>query len=111
MASSQLYILDHDNSPVPVSWGEYERWEERIPPDQRCALGKRLKHETIDGVSVITVFLATPVGYYGRKPQLWITIEAGDGHWSERRYSSHRAAMSGHTAACRSVKMGKTEKV
>lgn len=98
---SQLYILDEDNNARPVSWQEYDQWEEQIPKDLRCALGKRIKQDTIDGANIITFFLATPVGYFGRKPQLWLTLVIGTGVWDERRYSSHRAAVSGHLAACR----------
>lgn len=102
--SHTLYILDDDNHAHPVSWGDYEAWEDRIPQEERCALGKRLRVDTIGSVSVATVFLATPIGFYGRKPQLWLTLAVGDGYWEERRYSSHRAAISGHSAACRALK-------
>jgi hypothetical protein len=98
---SQLYILDQDNIPRPVTWQEYDSWEETIPEDQRCALGRRVKQDMIGEINVITVFLATPIGYFGRKPQLWLTLSIGKNVWEERRYSSHRAAISGHLSACR----------
>ena len=104
--TAQLYILDADNNARPVSWQEYDQWEEQIPEDQRCALGKRIKQDVISGTTIVTFFLATPVGYFGRKPQLWITLALGDGVWDERRYSSHRAAISGHLAACRESRSG-----
>lgn len=99
--AQQLYILNENNEPQPVTWGKYDQWEEKLPKDARCALGKRIKTDVIGGVTVVTVFLMCPIGYYGRKPQLWYTLAAGDGIFDERRYSSHRAALQGHASACR----------
>ena len=98
---SQLYILDQDNNARPVSWQEYDQWEDQVPKEMRCALGRRIKQDCINNTSIITMFLATPVGFFNRKPQLWLTLVVGPGVWEERRYSSHRAAVSGHLAACK----------
>lgn len=98
---AQLYILDDDNNARPVTWGEYDIWEERLAKHERCALGKMLRKDFAGGVAVYTVFLMTCIGYFGRKPQLWLTTTVGDGIFHERRYSSHRAAIQGHLAACR----------
>src|SRR6056297_1946976 len=72
--ANQLYILDDDHSARPVTWGEYDRWEESLPQEDRCALGKRIRTEISGGVVVTTVFLMTPIGYFGRRPQLWLTM-------------------------------------
>ncbi|KAA1261605.1 hypothetical protein LF1_41560 [Rubripirellula obstinata] len=99
--ANQLYILGSDDQPVPVTWAQYDDWEESLSKDARCALGKRLKTNVANGIAITTVFLMTPIGYFGRKPQLWLTMTVGDGVFEERRYSSHRAAMQGHSASCR----------
>lgn len=96
-----IYILDPENNARPVSWQEYDAWEAEIPKENRTALGKRLAVDHFGSVVVVTTFMATPIGYFGRKPQLWITLTIGPGIWEESRYSSHRAALSGHASACK----------
>lgn len=107
---NQLYILNEENNAVPVSWQEYDAWEESIPKEHRSALGRRIEQTHIGPVMVVTVFVATPIGYYGRKPQLWLTLSVGPEIWEERRYSSHRAALQGHAAACREITRQNTPK-
>lgn len=102
--TAQLYTIDDEGEAKAVSLAEYEVWESSIPKESRTALGKRLRTDTVGSVIVATVFLATPIGYFGRRPQLWITIEIGPGHHEEHVYSSHRAAMSGHAKACRDLR-------
>ena len=98
---SDLYILQEDGNAHPVSASAYSEWEDMLNDNERCCLGKRLKADTVNGTNIITMFLGTPVGHFGRRPQLWVTLALGDGVFSERRYSSHRAALNGHAAECR----------
>jgi hypothetical protein len=91
--SQQLYILDDDNQAIPVTWGKYDEWEARIKREDRSVLGKKLRVDTVGNTSVVTYFVSTPIGFFGRKPQLWITIASGSVN-VERVYSSHRAAIS-----------------
>jgi hypothetical protein len=100
---NQLYILDSENVARSVSWQEYDAWEETNPKESRTAFGKRLAVNHFGEITVLTVFVSTPIGYFGRKPQLWITLTIGPNIWEESRYSSHRAAMSGHASACKSA--------
>lgn len=102
--SQQLYILDDDNQALPVSWGKYDEWENRLKRDDKSVLGKRVKSTVVGGNSVITYFMSTPIGFYGRKPQLWVTIASGKNLFNERVYSSHRAAISGHLSQVREIK-------
>jgi len=96
-----LYILDAENNARPVSWHEYDAWESEIPKENRTAFGKRIAVNHFGTTTVLTVFVSTPIGYFGRKPQLWITLTIGPDVWEESRYSSHRAALSGHASACK----------
>ena len=102
--SQQLYILDNDNNAVPVTWGKYDEWEARLRSEERSALGKKIKTENVNGTAVVTYFMGTPIGFYGRKPQLWLTVAAGSDFYNERVYSSHRAAVSGHGHQVRELK-------
>ncbi len=96
--SQQLYMLDDDNQAIPVSWGKYEEWESRLSRSDKSVLGKKLRSDTVGNSNVTTFFMSTPIGFYGRKPQLWVTIASGPDLFIERVYSSHRAAISGHLA-------------
>ena len=96
---ADLYILDDDDTPVPATTSEYNRWEESIPPDERTALGKRIRSETVGTVSIVTVFVANGCGFHGRKPLVFLTMVHGPGTWINRCYSSHRACLSGHRDA------------
>lgn len=98
MTDSPLYILTADNIPVPATLSQYDAWEEAIPREDRCALGKRLAQDTSDGLTVVTMFLACAVGYYGRKPQVFVSLAVGVGVWETSCYTSYRAAMAGHPA-------------
>lgn len=102
-----VYILDAEGNTQHVSLQEYDKWEEKIPKHERSVLGKKLAVNIVGSVQVITYFICTPIGYYGRKPQLWYTVTSGPDMWVERRYSSHRAAMSGHVKACVEVTNGR----
>lgn len=101
--SQQLYILDDDHNAIPVSWGKYDEWEARIKREDKSVLGMRLRADTVGSTSVTTYFLSTPIGFFGRKPQLWITIASGSNS-NERVYSSHRAAISGHLSEVRDLR-------
>lgn len=101
--SQQLYILDDDNQAIPVSWGKYDEWEARIKREERSVLGKKLRVDTVGNTSVVTYFVSTPIGFFGRKPQLWITIASGATN-NERVYSSHRAAIQGHLTEVRELR-------
>jgi len=102
--SQQLYMLDDDNQAIPVSWGKYEEWESRLSRKDKSVLGKKLRSDTVGNTNVTTFFMSTPIGFYGRKPQLWVTIASGPDLFIERVYSSHRAAISGHLAQIRDLK-------
>jgi hypothetical protein len=99
----QLYILNDESNAIPVSWGAYEEWESRIKREQRSVLGKKLRCDTVGNTSVVTYFISTPIGFYGRKPQLWVTIASGAVN-NERVYTSHRAAINGHLAELRELR-------
>jgi len=101
--SQQLYILDDDHNAIPVSWGKYDEWEARIKREDKSVLGMRLRADTVGNTSVTTYFVSTPIGFFGRKPQLWLTIASG-GNSNERVYSSHRAAINGHLAELRELR-------
>ena len=101
--SQQLYILNEDSNAVPVSWGAYDEWESRIKREQRSVLGKKLREDFVGNTSVVTYFISTPIGFYGRKPQLWVTIASG-GVSNERVYTSNRAAINGHLAQLRELR-------
>lgn len=101
--SQQLYILDDDHQAIPVSWGKYDEWEAHISREDKSVLGKKLRVDTVGSTSVVTYFLSTPIGFFGRKPQLWITIASGSVN-VERVYSSHRAAISGHLNQLRELR-------
>lgn len=101
--SQQLYILNDEYNAVAVSWGSYDEWESRIKREERSVLGKRLRVDTVGNTNVTTYFVSTPIGFYGRKPQLWVTIASG-GTSNERVYSSHRAAINGHLSQVRDLR-------
>jgi hypothetical protein len=105
--SQQLYMLDEDNQAIPVSWGKYEEWESCLNRSEKSVLGKKLRSDTVGNTNVTTFFMSTPIGFYGRKPQLWVTIASGPDLFIERVYSSHRAAISGHLAQIRDLKKAK----
>ena len=102
----ELYILNADNVGVPVSWGDYELWHDNLPADQKCNLGKRLKQDTVGDITIATMFLGTPMGFFGRKPQLWVSISLGPNEYAEQVYSSHRACLQGHSRTIRQIKKG-----
>ena len=100
----ELYILDNDNHPVPVRWGEYEEWHDRLPAGDKCQLGKRLKQDSVGPFTVSTLFMGSPIGFFGRKPQLWLTLTLGPDRYAEQVYSSHRASLQGHARTVRELK-------
>ena len=102
--SQQLYILDNDNNAIPVTWGKYDEWEGRLSRAEKSVLGKKLRSDNVGNINVTTFFMSTPIGFYGRKPQLWVTFAAGTDFYNERVYSSHRAAVSGHGNQVRELK-------
>lgn len=104
--SQQLYILDDDQQAIPVSWGQYEAWESRLKRQDKSVLGKKLRSDTVGNINVTTFFMATAIGFYGRKPQLWVTVIAGPDYFDESVYSSNRAAISGHLAKVRELRRG-----
>ncbi len=99
MHANPLYVLDADNNARPVSWSEYDLWEETLPKDERSALGRRLRFDEVGGVSIVTLFVCTPTGFYGRKPQLWITLAVGGGVFEEMRHSNISLTMGTYTDA------------
>lgn len=96
MAKANLYALTESGHPKPVSLDEFNDWEDAIPDEQKCALGKRLAVDHVGGVTVVSVFILTAIGWHNRKPQVFLTQAVGDGVWSERRYTSLRACLNGH---------------
>ena len=101
--SQQLYILDDDNQAIPICSGKSDEWEARIKREERSVLGKKLRVDDVGNTSVVTYFVSTPIGFFGRKPQLWITIASGATN-NERVYSSHRAAIQGHLTEVRELR-------
>jgi len=93
---NDLYVLSDAGVPEPATLNQFNQWEDSIPEEQRTALGKRLRVDHIGGVSVISAFVATSVGWHNRKPQVFLTLATGEGVWSERRYTSLRACLNGH---------------
>ena len=102
----QLYILNDDNEAKPVNWGDYQAWEERIRPEDRCALGKLIRKDCVKETVVVTFFLASPSGFHGRSPQCWISIVASPNLHEQHVYSSHRACISGHNSILRKLQSG-----
>lgn len=91
-----LYVLTDDGQAQPATNDQYVAWEDSLPDEQRCALGKRLKTDHVGSVTVASVFILTPIGFHNRKPQLFLTTAFGDGVYAERRYTSLRACLNGH---------------
>jgi hypothetical protein len=102
--SVQLYVLNPEGEASPATLAEYDQWEQSIPAESKSAVGKQLKKDFVEGVVVITVFFCTPIGFFGKRPQLWMTMEIGPDHHEEHLYSSHRAALSGHSKAVRDLR-------
>lgn len=96
MAQQPLYTLADDGHPQPATNDQYVAWEDQLPDEHRCALGKRLKTDHVGSVTVASIFLMTPIGFHNRKPQLFLTTAFGEGVYTERRYTSLRACLNGH---------------
>ncbi|TWU21750.1 hypothetical protein Pla52o_39370 [Novipirellula galeiformis] len=96
MARSNLYVLAESGHPEPATLDAFNSWEDSIPDEQKCALGKRLAVDHVGGVTVVSVFILTAIGWHNRKPQVFLTQAVGDGVWTERRYTSLRACLNGH---------------
>jgi hypothetical protein len=96
MAGQQLYTLDEIGQVKPVSWAEYDQWEQSLDPSERCPLGTKLKADILGSATVTSLFSLVPMGYFGHKPQLFLTLTVGEGIWLTSVYTSHRACLSGH---------------
>ena len=101
---TQLYILNESNEAVPSTLSEVDAWESAMNPEERSSLGKLIANTAIGNCTVTTLFLASPCGFFGRKPQCWLTITAGHGIYRDSRYSSHRACLAGHIEAVSKAK-------
>lgn len=91
-----LYVLTDAGNPEPATLDRFCAWEDAIPENERTALGKRLRINHVAGVTIVTAFVATGLGWHNRKPQVFMTLATGEGVWQERRYTSLRAALNGH---------------
>ncbi len=93
---TNLYILTSDGYLAPATLDMFNAWEDEIPEQDRTALGKRLRIDHAGDVTIVSFFIAAPVGWHNRKPQVFLTMSIGKGVWNERRYTSLRACINGH---------------
>lgn len=107
MASQQLYTIDSEGITKAVSWAEYDQWEQELLPTERCPLGKKLKVDVVGNTTITTLFCLTPLGFYGHKPQLFMSLAVGEDVWVTSVYTSHRACLSGHRELVNKIKKGK----
>jgi len=107
MTGQQLYIIDGDGITKPATWAEYDQWEQELLPTERCPIGKKLKVDVVGSTTVTTLFCQSPLGFYGHKPQLFMSLAVGEDVWVNSVYTSHRACLSGHRELVAKIKKGK----
>ena len=97
------YTLDANDCPrLAATFEDYYAWKDALPKDIQTGIGFQVGKTERDGVCVSTVYLGSDHGWDEGPPVLWETMIFG-GECDEHceRYTSQRAAVAGHKAACK----------